>query len=110
MSEHQIQITQVPQGTWSREAKEAWVGLILPCDPLIVMHGGRWNYQVPQGRAISIVTGKLPAIGKYWISHGFPFRDGVFLFQVDVARIVTGVFTRQEIVQVPEEAQGCPLR
>ncbi len=104
--------------------REAWVGLILPCDPYLgypdsgpecgVLSGtetsrNRCGFSVPQDQAITILGKKNPKAATYWKEHGFPKANEYFCFSETEARIVNGV-TRQGITEVTDEMLGYPGR
>ena len=118
-----IRITRIPAGEAPDYIRKVWVGLELPCDPILGLpdEGGdrgvmsrkpersRYGFSVPQDLAIAILQEHRPDAAAYWKQQGYPELGGYFGFAEDEAVIIRGV-TQQRIIEVPEEAMGDPSR
>jgi hypothetical protein len=119
----QIRIIRVPEGEAPEHVRRAWVGLVLPCHRYLGPAGpergvltqesssGRVGFSVPQAAALKVLASVRPEAAAWWKENGFPLEppDDLFGFAEDEAEIVTGV-SRMKIMEVPDEAQGQPLR
>ncbi len=120
-----IRIVKVPSGEAPLEIREAWVGLELPCDPVLgladighrigAVSGKRlpnqYGFSVPQKEALDILEQSKPAVAAWWRSRGCPRTDryNCFSFEESCAVVVSGV-TRQTLVEVRDEDRGDPYR
>lgn len=119
-----IRIIKIPAGEAPLSIRRAWVGLILPCDPIcgFPTSGGergaltgkesshnRYGFSVLQEDAIEILEWASTEVAKWWWEHGYPKPDQYFGFAEDEAEIVGGV-THQQIVHVPDGEGGDPNR
>lgn len=119
-----IRIVKTPDGEAPLEIREAWVGLVLPCDPYLgypdegmergVLNNkeaplNRCGFSVPQDQAIAILEQKKPEVAKWWKEHGFPQVNEYFGFAEKEVEITSGI-TRQRIIEVCDEMTGNPNR
>lgn len=111
-----IEIIKVPEGEAPEWVREAWVGLVLPCDPYVGhgqepekgvlslkecegIHRKRYSYAVFQKDAIRILRNYSPNAAAWWRIKGFPRStpgEDKFGFAEDEARVVHGVVSRQQ--------------
>ena len=111
-----IEIIQTPAGEAPEWVRQAWVGLVLPCDPYLGygekpekgilsleekegVRRRRRSYAVLQKDAIGILRNYSPNAAAWWRIHGFPMStpgEDRFGFAEDEARIVRGVVSLQE--------------
>ncbi len=105
-----INIVKTPAGEAPLWVLQAWVGLVLPCNPSIGFSGGGercvlsgeksrlncYGYFVPQDQAIAILEDKNFRIWVWWEGKGFPHQGKYFVFSEAEAEIVRGV-TPQKI-------------
>ena len=106
-----IKIVKTPAGEAPLWVLQAWVGLVLPCNPSIGFsddgeqgvlsgersHLNRYGYSVPQDQAIAILEDKNFRIAVWWKGKGFPHQDEYFVFSFEEAEVVSGV-TPQKII------------
>jgi hypothetical protein len=118
-----IRIVKTPLGEAPEEIRHAWVGLFLPCLPILGYSDGNlygvvtrkvvpqcYGFHVPQDLAIqALEQGQWLGAVKWWKDHGFPHPGNNFIFDEDEAEIISGV-TRQKLTEVTDEAQGNPFR
>lgn len=111
-----IEIVRIPAGEAPEWVRQAWVGLVLPCDPylgygmnpekgvlLLKENGGiqrkRFSFAVLQKDALGILRNYSPNAAAWWRIHGFP-RDipgeDRFSFAEDEAKVVQGGVSRQQ--------------
>ncbi len=106
---------------------EAWVGLVLPCDPYVGIPDsgietgvlsstpvgcpacGRSGFSVPQDQAIMILEQERPEAAAWWKSKSFPQVGNYFGFAEDEAEIVSGV-SHQRLIEVADNMMGDPNR
>jgi len=116
---------KIPAGEAPEHIRQAWVGLELPCDPILGCpdqpeHGAvsgekadrnRYGFSVPQFEALEILEKHNPEAAKYWRDQGFPKSPpyDYFGFDEGEAEIISGI-TRQNLIHVPDETQGDPYR
>src|SRR5262245_31416390 len=101
-----IRIVRVPEGEAPLEIRQAWVGLVLPCDPYLgyPASGGeqgvctgrksarnRYGFGVPQDQAIAVLDIENPQAAAWWRTQGFPRGDERFCFAEAEAEIISGV-------------------
>lgn len=104
----QIKIIHTPAGEAPLEIREAWVGLILPCHPILGYSEGdigavsrdpternRRVICVPQQEAISILALFHPNAAQWWCHHGYPAPGGYFSFGEYEVEIIFGVEHQQ---------------
>lgn len=104
-----IKIVKTPAGEAPLWVRQAWVGLVLPCNPVLGSHGGergvlsklilfpnRCGYSVPQDQALMILEDKNFRISVWWKGKGFPHQGEYFVFSEEEAEMVRGV-TPQKI-------------
>jgi len=111
-----IEIVRAPASEAPEWVREAWVGLVLPCDPYLGygqnpekgvlslkenegVHRKRYSYAVLQKDAISILRNYSPNAAAWWRIHDFPKstpEEDRFSFAEEEARVVRGVVFRQE--------------
>lgn len=119
-----VRITKIPSGDAPESIRAAWVGLTLPCYPIVGYTEGleigalsgqprakkRNSVIVPQEEALRILEKQSPHAAKWWRDHGFPraFTPN-FSFGDDEVDFVSGV-KYQKIIEVPDEAMGDPNR
>ncbi len=130
-----IRITRLPHGEAPLEIRQAWIGLELPCYPVLghllephrvyerlstigheqgVLSGQDierpiFGFSVPQDQAIQILEATRPDAAAWWKAHGFPHQDNSFRFKNDEVEIISGVRI-QKIVHCPDEMMGDPFR
>lgn len=119
-----IRITKVPDGEAPLVIREAWVGLVLPCDPYLGYPSGgfergvlskaeascnRLGFSVPQNQALVILEQDRSEAAKWWREQGFPRAAQYFGFAEGEAEIVSGV-VRQNIIEVTDEMMDNPNR
>ncbi len=122
-----IKITSVPEGEAPEEVRKAWVGMVLPCDPVLGRgedrekgavtktqnQYNRLGYSVPQKEALKLLEGHFAAAAHWWKAHGYP-KEGPgethFSFAAEEAVQFAGIFTVQKIIHMTEEVQGDPNR
>jgi hypothetical protein len=106
-----IRIITDPKGEAPMWVRYAWIGLTLPCKPLVgfankpskhVLSGKpmqvRAEFDVPQREAIELLAEHYADAAKWWQEHGFPEgEDAYFAFGRDEAEIISGV-TSQKLV------------
>ncbi len=110
-----IKIVQVPDGEAPEEVRRAWVGMVLPCLPLVGYGAhrekgavslqenayNRYGYAVPQKEALEKLAEKHPEAARWWKSQGFPKEaDGqdYFSFSEMEVKEFVGTFVHQKIV------------
>lgn len=119
-----IRIIKVPDGDPPLWVRQAWLHLILPCDPYLGFPEGglergivsgkevthnRYGYSVPPEEALKILRQFKPKEADWW-KDNVVFKPGDYLgFAEDEAEIISGV-TRQRLVEVTDEMQGDPYR
>jgi hypothetical protein len=118
-----IKIMKIPAGEAPLKIRKAWIGLVLPCHPILGFSpgkekgvlsnksAGRGNcgFSVPQCDAIVILANHDRAAARWWEKQGFPVPKECFFFAEDEAKIISGV-RRQALVQVEDDMQGDPYR
>jgi len=117
-----IKIIKIPQGEAPEEIRREWVGIFLPCEPILGFSNstqfgavtGRkkqnsYSFHVPQIEAIEALEKKSPGAAKWWREHHYPQPNMNFVFDEDEAEIIYGVI-RQQIIEVTDEMQGDPNR
>lgn len=118
-----IRIIMTPAGQAPEEIRRAWIGLVLPCEPILGFSDGfaeyevvtgkkvpkRYSFHVPQCPAIETLEQVTPEAARWWRDRGYPHTDKWFTFGENEAEIIYGVI-RQEIVEVTDEMQGNPFR
>lgn len=104
----QIKIIATPEGEAPLEVREAWIGLILPCHPILGYSEGdigalsrepternRQVINVPQDEAIRILALFHPEAVQWWNDHGYPTQGGYFSFGEREVEIISGVTYQQ---------------
>jgi hypothetical protein len=118
-----IRIIKVPDGEAPLWVRQAWLGLTLPCGPIVGVAEGqelgtvtrqeterkRSGFSVFQDEALAILAERNLKAFEWWTSHDYPLIGECFCFAEDEAEIVGGV-THQQIVEVTEEMMGNPDR
>lgn len=115
-----VRIMKIPAGEAPLWVREAWVGLVLPADPIAgpadtrgVISGksaGRpWGVSVPQAPALTILRRTHPRAASWWKSKGYPQRNGYFNFDIDEVEIIRGV-KGMKLTIITEEMMGNPWR
>lgn len=116
-----IEITSIPEGEAPLWVRQAWVGLILPCDSTCGVREvkgviskkpsdkNKYGFAVPQAAALKVLEKKDPHAVDFWRREGFPKRGEFFFFVDQEAKIVSGV-KRQILIHVTDEMQGDPFR
>ncbi len=113
----------MPSGEAPLNIREAWVGLVLPCDPYLGYSDGgfergvlskaatrnRSGFSVPQDQAIAILEKEKPEAAAWWKDQGYPQDGDYFAFSDTEAKIISGV-THQHIIEVTDEMRGYPCR
>ena len=109
-----IEIVKTPTGEAPKEIRQAWVGVFLPCLPIVsaslTEHGilskcpvrPRFAFHVPQDAAIDALELAVPNAAKWWREKGFPRPNTLFNFGEDEARIIYGVIRQIIILTTPE--------
>ena len=109
-----IKITQIPKGDPPEWVRQAWVGLVLPCDPICgfkrkgtekgVLTGEIEEphriCSVPQSEAITILGDHNPRAFAWWLEQGYPKEDedeNCFGFDETEFEIIKGV--TQQIIR-----------
>ena len=81
-----IRIKKTPHGEAPEWVRQAWVGLILPCAPVMVFEkerkgvlsnedckkDGGYIINVPQKTALRLLARKSPKAADWWKQHGYP--------------------------------------
>lgn len=111
-----IKIVRAPASEAPEWVRQAWVGLVLPCDPYVGygqnpekgvlslkenegIQRKRYSYAVLQQDAIDILRHHSPNAASWWRIHGFPMStpgEDRFSFAEDEAEVVQGVVSRQQ--------------
>jgi hypothetical protein len=115
-----ISIVRIPEGEAPLWVRQAWVGIILPCDPYSgpsedrgVLSGKhsktRSDFSVPQSEAIGLLEEHNPEAAKWWKRRGFPKGDECFGFSKSDAVILSGVVP-PNVHQVTDEMMGDRFR
>ena len=114
-----IKIVKVPDGEAPEEIRQAWVGMILPCHPIVGystwderergalteeqnLHN-RYSYVVPQKEALQLLSdagGKCKEAAEWWKVQGFPKDDptmNCFSFYQLEAEEFAGTFIHQKV-------------
>ncbi len=104
-----IKIVKTPAGEAPLWVRQAWVGLVLPCNYNLGFSAGergvlsqvrfllnRYGYTVLQDQALAILEDKNFRIAVWWKGKGFPHHDEYFIFSEEEAEMVSGV-TPQKI-------------
>jgi len=99
-----IRIVRVPAGEAPKEVRQAWVGLVLPCEPIVGFGRGpeynllsqtrrvrTYGFRVPQDLAIEALERVTPEAARWWREHGFPHPNMNFVFCENEAVILYGV-------------------
>lgn len=101
-----IKIIKTPAGELPLKIREAWVGVILPCYPLLgyiyrgseygllsgeKAHDKRRGVIVPQFKGMRVLDEERPELVGWLASRGFPQPDGNFFFGEDEVEIISGV-------------------
>lgn len=111
-----IKITKVPEGEAPLWVRQAWVGLELPCDPIMGypdqgdgnqdrgavsqkhLENNRYGVSVPQEEALLILEKKNPAAAKWWRDHGLPEPGNKYFgFDEGEVEIISGV--KRQVIQ-----------
>ena len=113
-----IKIVRTPAGGAPEEVRKEWVGVILPCAPILGFTDGielnavtgekvpkRYCFHVPQIEAIEALEQKSPDAARWWRELGYPYVDGWFTFGENEAEIVYGVIP-QRLVHIPNLDPG----
>lgn len=119
-----IQIVNVPEGEAPEHIRAAWVGMILPSEPIVgysdqdsrergaltgaINVHNRYRYAVPQQEALALLERKQPDAVRWWKENGFPKGgDGIthFSFSEQEVQEFAGSFTHQQI-HVHDELLG----
>jgi len=110
-------VARVPEGEAPLTIREAWVGLTLPCLPIIgyssdtrdrgvltnqELPRNRYCASVPQEEALKILETHRPDAAQWWRDHGYPKSGEYFGFSEWEVSAVSGV-RFQRVVLVPEE-------
>lgn len=116
-----IQIIRTPEGEAPEWAREAWVGLELPCLSTVGYRKGKgvvtlkekernsWGYAVPQKEALEILARHNMNAAMYWAEVGYPKDDpeeSCFFFAENEATVVQGKIVPQKIYLYDEEMRG----
>ena len=117
-----IKVVKTPTGGAPEEIRKEWIGVTLPCAPILGFSDGvelevvtrkevrkRYCFHVPQVEAIEALEQKSSEAAKWWRQFGYPYANGWFTFGEDEAEIIFGVI-RQQIVEITDEMQGNPDR
>ena len=117
-----IVIVKVPKGEAPKAIRKMWLGIVLPCEPILgfsegfsygVLSGEEkppyYGFHVPQWVAIRVLGKTNPRAARWWREHGFPHYGRWFTFDVGEAWIISGV-TRQQIIEITDEMDGDPNR
>lgn len=105
-----IKVVKTPAGEAPLWVRQALVGLVLPCNPVLGFHCdgergvlsnevsllNRYGYSVPQDQVMAILEEKNFKIWVWWKGKGFPHQGEYFVFSEAEAEIVQGV-TSQKI-------------
>lgn len=104
----QIKIIATPEGEAPLEVRKAWVGLILPCHPILGYSEGdvgalshkpternRRVVNVPQDTAIQILALFDPESAQWWRDLGYPKSGGYFSFGESEIEVIHGVNHQQ---------------
>lgn len=120
-----IRVIKTPAGEAPEQIRAAWVGLVLPCEPI----SGKlpWGEElhipsfkptnrsrdvviVPIKDALEIIAQERPFAAEWYAELNIPFeRADHFAFGLDEVEILSGV-EQQKIVEVTDEMQGDPNR
>lgn len=99
-----IKIVRIPRGEAPEEHRIAWVGLVLPCEPLLFVVQGQkrdhtYNFLVPQILGVQELAKTKPAAAAWFYRH-CEFNNGDNLcFQEDEAEILDGSVRRHVITE-----------
>jgi hypothetical protein len=120
-----IKIIHIPRGEAPLAIRRAWVGLELPCLPIMGYPDrgvrekgvltkeevGRnvYGVSVPQEEAIAILAQRNSGAAAWWRSKGFPQKGAYFGFSQWEVEAVSGM-RYQKIVHVTDEMMGDPDR
>ena len=119
-----VRIIRRPDGEAPEWIRQAWVGLELPCDPVLGYPEGGMDrgvitemsvmqnqsgVSVPQDLALAVLQEADPNAAAWWRTYGFPRPDEYFGFEEGEIKILEGV-SLQHLVHMPEEMMGHPDR
>ena len=116
-----IMIVRTPAGQAPEEIRQSWIGVTLPCEPIVGFSSGteigavtgelvkkRYCFHVPQAPAIEALEQVAPEAAKWWRELGYPHPDMWFTFGEDEAKIIFGVIPQQLVLW--DEMDGDPYR
>ena len=106
-----IKIVRTPAGQAPEKIRRAWIGITLPCEPILGFSEGielgavtrkpvkkRYCFHVPQVPAIEALEQVAPNAANWWRRFGYPRANGWFTFGEDEAEIIYGVVPQQLIL------------
>lgn len=123
MTQPMLKIIKVPAGEAPEWVRQAWVGLVLPCDPFMGFAENpekgvlsseqsehkRYSYAVPQLEALCILEKHSVEAAAWWRAHGFPIADSDenrFSFCSGEAVVEQGTVARQEVIVYDDMETG----
>ena len=102
-----IRIESLPDGEAPEWVRQAWVGLVLPCAPIMVFEkerkgvlshkdttkkDGEYIINVPQEASLRLLRRKSPEAAAWWAEHGYPNKlEMDWGFRLVEVRILEGV-------------------
>lgn len=89
-------VKETPVGDAPLKIRECWVGLVLPCYPLLGFpdNGKRKKgVTIPQEEALQLLRMRYPWVARYWYSRGFPKAapDDCFAFGENEIEPLSGI-------------------
>lgn len=114
--EGRIRVIRVPEGEAPQWVRRAWVGTVLPCDPVAgwppcplrgVLSGKplppQLVFAVPHQRALRILLDfKQQDAYRYWRLLGYPQPDGYFAFGINEVEFLGEEKEREKFIHVTE--------